>query len=98
MPAPTALQRNPEALADDVAFSTPLPTETEGELLDMDTDNAPAVEALSAPTEYSQEVVMDDEGRPKFGPVSQVPLAFRRELRSIPIPPHRMTPLKNGRL
>ncbi|KAH7132014.1 hypothetical protein B0J11DRAFT_213584 [Dendryphion nanum] len=95
MPAPTALQRNPEALAEDFAFSTPLPTETSDELLDVNMDDILAPEVLPAPTENSEEITMDDEGRPKFGPVSQVPLSFRRELRSIPIPPHRLTPLKN---
>jgi RNA-binding protein PNO1 len=38
----------------------------------------------------------DDSGRPKFAPASAVPLAFRREQRKVPIPPHRMTPLKTA--
>ncbi|EON66781.1 pre-rRNA-processing protein PNO1 [Coniosporium apollinis CBS 100218] len=37
---------------------------------------------------------VDTEGRPLFAPAADVPLAFRVESRKVPVPPHRMTPLK----
>ncbi|KAF2474555.1 eukaryotic type KH-domain (KH-domain type I) [Lindgomyces ingoldianus] len=44
-----------------------------------------------------EDVVMTDEGgRPRFAPAKAIPLAFRREQRKVPIPPHRITPLKNS--
>ncbi|KAF2134318.1 Pre-rRNA-processing protein PNO1 [Dothidotthia symphoricarpi CBS 119687] len=99
MPAPTALQRRPEDLAEDVtmeATNIPLPAEDEdAELLDMSalpTDFPP--DAPDAPTEDA--LMTDETGRPKFAPSKSIPLAFRREQRKVPIPPHRMTPLKNA--
>lgn len=101
MPAPTALQRRPEELAEDVAESmdieasnVPLPTQDDAELIDMslEPENAPAVT-----TEGADDIPMIDEsGRPKFAPAKSIPLAFRREQRKVPIPPHRMTPLKSA--
>lgn len=37
---------------------------------------------------------VDAEGRPKFAPAKDTPRAVRIENRKVPIPPHRMTPLK----
>mgnify|MGYP006877419160 CR=1 FL=1 len=94
MPAPTALQRRPDEFAHDVTMepsSVPLPDETEGELVDMSLDPV-AVQESTAPTD---DVPMTDEsGAPKFPVAKSIPLAFRREQRKVPIPPHRMTPLK----
>lgn len=104
MPAPTALLRRPEALAEDQAMaeSTPLPAEETTELLDM---NALPVDSTSALTQITPEtsenppedaVMTDETGRPRFAPAKAIPIAFRRELRKVTIPPHRMTPLKNS--
>ena len=39
---------------------------------------------------------IDAEGRPKFGPASEAPAIYRRESRKVPVPPHRMAPLKSA--
>ena len=39
---------------------------------------------------------IDTEGRPKFGPAATSSLAHRVDSRKVPIPPHRMTPLKSA--
>ncbi|KAF2176710.1 eukaryotic type KH-domain (KH-domain type I) [Zopfia rhizophila CBS 207.26] len=100
MPAPTALLRKPEALAEDQAMaeSTPLPADEDAELLDMDAlPTESSTTDSNNPQEPTVDVVMTDEtGRPRFPPAKDVPIAFRREHRKIPVPPHRMTPLKNS--
>ncbi|KAF1949587.1 Pre-rRNA-processing protein PNO1 [Byssothecium circinans] len=108
MPAPTALQRAPDALADAMdetmteAASIPLPADepTTTPLLDMHTltDSAsPSTPAsASEPTPPTSAPIVDESGRPKFAPSKDVPLAFRREQRKVPVPPHRTTPLKNA--
>lgn len=94
MPAPTALQRRPDEFVHDVTMepsSVPLPEETEGELVDMSLDPVAAQDS----TAPADDVPMTDEsGAPKFPVAKSIPLAFRREQRKVPIPPHRMTPLK----
>ncbi|KAF2266286.1 Pre-rRNA-processing protein PNO1 [Lojkania enalia] len=102
MPAPTALLRKPETLAEDQAMAeaTPLPAEEATELLDMNalpTENAPS----KARNEYSENAtedtfMTDESGRPRFAPAKEIPIAFRREMRKVAVPPHRMTPLKNS--
>lgn len=99
MPAPTALVRKPEELADNLALEpveVPLPTEDEdAELLDMNIE--PSNFSSDAPDVPADDIPMTDEsGRPKFAPSKSIPLAFRREQRKVPIPPHRMTPLKSA--
>ena len=97
MPAPTALQRAPEALAEDQAMdTTPIPAEEEdAELLDMNAEPSDAPKDAPPQGPSDDAVVTDEQGRPKFAPAASVPIAFRRELRKVPIPPHRMSPLKN---
>jgi RNA-binding protein PNO1 len=98
MPAPTALQRRPEALAEDLAMAEaiPLPAEEPTELLDtnlLPSDPSPAPQNPSEiPTEDT--VMTDETGRPRFAPAPAIPIAFRHETRKVPVPPHRMTPLK----
>lgn len=89
MPAPTALLRQPEALAEDLtmAGSTPLPAEDDGELLDMnalptDTVQTAPDETKNSSMEPSEDVVMTDEsGRPRFPPAKSI---VRLELTSCP--------------
>lgn len=99
MPAPTALQRRPDELAHDVAMATPLPADepahAAADLIDM---HAAADDVLpdanhAAPDDQA---MVDESGRPQFAPAQSIPLAFRRETRKVPIPPHRMTPLKSA--
>lgn len=37
---------------------------------------------------------VDTEGRPHFAPAKDIPRILRVETRKVPVPPHRMTPLK----
>ncbi|KAF1943440.1 eukaryotic type KH-domain (KH-domain type I) [Clathrospora elynae] len=96
MPAPTALQRRPEEFADDVAMeavSVPLPAETSTDLIDMHCDYTTPADAPAATEDTS---MTTDEGRPVFPQGKSIPLAFRRESRRVPVPPHRMTPMKSS--
>lgn len=95
MPAPTALRKTSEAPAEDqtMAELTPLPAEEEQtELLDMNAVPS-EVPQITAETP-AEDMTTDESGRPKFPAALSTPLAFRRELRKVPIPPHRLSPLK----
>lgn len=89
MGAPTA-RKTAEIADQPMAESTPLPAEEETtELLDMKSLDAPdAVHAIPESTE--DEVMIDESARPRFAPAQDRPLAFRRELRKVPVPPHRV--------
>lgn len=95
--APTALRKTSEVQAEDQAMaeSTPLPAEEQTELLDM-SSLVPSEPQIAAESPVGDEIMVDQENRPKFPAQLATPLAFRRELRKVPIPPHRMTPLKNS--
>jgi RNA-binding protein PNO1 len=98
MPAPTALRKQDAPTEDQhMDESTPLPAEESTELLDMQTlpQDAPAA-PQNADRTVEDHVMTDESGRPRFAPAIATPIAFRRELRKVPIPPHRMTPLKNS--
>merc|ERR1712144_83741 len=83
MPAPTALLRKPEELAE--AASVPLPQEDDDELL-LD---APAAEPtdlnLVQPAEGETEMHIDEEGRPRFAPSKNADRVDRIETRKVPI-------------
>ncbi|KAF2710326.1 eukaryotic type KH-domain (KH-domain type I) [Pleomassaria siparia CBS 279.74] len=104
MPAPTALLRKPVALDEDLtmAEATPLPADDNEEpsLLDMkalpSADTASLFQTIRSEPTPSDTVMTDESGRPRFAPAKATPLAFRRELRKVPIPPHRMSPLKSS--
>jgi RNA-binding protein PNO1 len=101
MPAPTALKRNEDAIAESaaVAKTVPLPADDDTELLDVNalpSDNPAAPQNAPEATAEEDVVMEDQEGRPRFPAAKEIPLAFRRESRKVPIPPHRMTPLKNS--
>jgi RNA-binding protein PNO1 len=97
MPAPTALQRRPEELADDMAMDS-LPGDEPTASTDLIDMNAVADDILPDTNHSSaagaDTAMVDESGRPQFAPSASIPLAFRRETRKVPIPPHRMTPLK----
>lgn len=96
MPAPTALKAAPQ----EPAINTPLPNTTEDlDLLDAPSASAALEEAAAAaPTTSSNDMQLDDavdeESRPRFAPAANTTTATRIEHRKVPIPPHRMTPLK----
>ncbi|KAH7417222.1 hypothetical protein BKA64DRAFT_691586 [Cadophora sp. MPI-SDFR-AT-0126] len=92
MPAPTALLRKPEELAE--AASVPLPQEDDDELLLDAPDAEPTDSNEIQPLEGDTEMHIDEEGRPRFAPSKNVDRVDRVETRKVPIPPHRMTPLR----
>lgn len=87
MAAPTALVRQPEAAQSEAA---PAPQADEEELiLDTEMDGGVAL-TNTEPTEMT----VDEEGRPNFAPLTAADGPARSETRKVPIPPHRMSPLK----
>lgn len=99
MPAPTALKAAPE----EPAANIPLPAESQDDDILIDAPDAAAAaapdaeaEAPQQPTETGMQLddAVDEEGRPRFAPSSARSEAVRVEHRKVPIPPHRMTPLK----
>jgi RNA-binding protein PNO1 len=104
MPAPTALQRAPLELAQNAdetmldPASVPLPADDEATtatpLLSM-TIVTPPTEEPVASLSMEDTPMTDETGRPKFPAAKSIPLAFKREQRNVPVPPHRLTPLKS---
>ncbi|CAK7219899.1 pre-rRNA-processing protein pno1 [Sporothrix bragantina] len=104
MPAPTAAKKVEAPLANEV--SQPI-TQDEVETL---LDAAAAADSLTLteiPAETSTPILLnsdddidanmdiDEESRPKFAAAKDSEMgAVRREVRKVPIPPHRMSPLK----
>ncbi|PSS05215.1 pre-rRNA-processing protein [Coniella lustricola] len=100
MPAPTALKAPPPEAS--LPTTTPT-TSTENEnLLDAPTDDfniIPQEPSTAAADEMhlDDNDALDEEGRPRFAPSSSKAAdaaMVRIEHRKVPIPPHRMTPLK----
>ncbi|KAK2072394.1 hypothetical protein P8C59_006751 [Phyllachora maydis] len=92
MPAPTALLQ-PEVAPEDV----PLPDAGEDDVLITPTAEIPAKLEIVQPAANAEDVDMttvDEESRPKFPPGKDT-IIRRSEIRKIPIPPHRVTPLKS---
>ncbi|KUI53786.1 Pre-rRNA-processing protein PNO1 [Cytospora mali] len=95
MPAPTALKAAPQ----EPAANTNLPTHTEDEEVLLD---APSADPTTTTDDQQQQDettmqvddAVDEEGRPRFAPASARSEVVRVEHRKVPIPPHRMTPLK----
>lgn len=58
--------------------------------------NALPDETTSAAQDPSPDTTMtiDETGRPQFPPAANRPAALHKDQRKVPIPPHRMTPLK----
>lgn len=90
MPAPTALLRAPEEVAQEETPMLDAP-EDAGVLLDttaeLESNHLPAATITD-----SMEV--DTDGRPQFAPVKDSAAIHKIETRKVPIPPHRMSPLK----
>lgn len=105
MPAPTALQRAPEALAaeETIQDDQTLPLEQQEDVLVATTVAAaanPEDESSSAQLQdgvESMEVDADADisSLPLFAPETSSPSTHRAEERKVRIPPHRMTPLKS---
>lgn len=96
MPAPTALQRAPEKLAEELNPTRPLslPTPTDEPILDLTTTST-SLPPQATTISLDDTMHIDPESRPTFAPETVIPLAHRAESRKVPVPPHRMTPLKS---
>ncbi|KAI9884963.1 MAG: U4/U6-U5 snRNP complex subunit lsm6 [Watsoniomyces obsoletus] len=94
MPAPTALLRQPDELAE--AQAVPLPDDGDEMLLDPPSTLPKPADANSPRIgkTQDQEMQIDEEGRPRFAPAKNTGESYRVDSRKVPIPPHRMTPLK----
>lgn len=101
MPAPTALLREPGLLASDqdghvATHSQDIPTDEP--ILDLQPVKT-QTEAIpvAAETEAGDDAAMPDSAdRPHFAPLDDTASSTRIETRKVPIPPHRMSPLKTN--
>lgn len=106
MPAPTALKNTEETpLANGQLDATMLSEENglsenqmEEEEITLDLTDATEDGVLIPTTTITEDsMAIDEEGRPQFAPAKDVVgSAVHIETRKIPIPPHRMTPLKQA--
>lgn len=93
MAAPTAIKNIPppkevEATSNEVVNG-------EEEML-IDASSVPQEEEEGATKKKeSNEMVLDESGKPKFSAASKSGMKVKLESRKVPVPPHRMTPLKN---
>ncbi|KAK4940461.1 pre-rRNA-processing protein pno1 [Elasticomyces elasticus] len=98
MPAPTALQRAPEALADTEVHDNSALQNTADENLDVEIVTEPQDSDLQDAPQSTDDTNMqlDPQGIPRFAPASETdsPTSVRIQSRKVPIPPHRMSPLK----
>jgi RNA-binding protein PNO1 len=94
MPAPTALLRRPEELAE--AQVPEEITEPQDEaMIAVDVQEQHESEPAN-PAAEDADFRLDEEGRPVFAPAKAQDGPFQAESRKVPIPPHRMTPLKKA--
>lgn len=63
-------------------------------LIDAQGATEPDVTNPVADSSADNEMRIDEEGRPVFTPAKETNTAYRIETRKVPVPPHRMTPLK----
>ncbi|KAK1771419.1 Pre-rRNA-processing protein PNO1 [Phialemonium atrogriseum] len=95
MPAPTALAK---ASTDAPPDNVPLPEPDQDEELLLDAPDAvpsdPNAFQPASNEAEDTEMAVDEEGRPRFAPGKDVEPIRRSETRKVPVPPHRMAPLK----
>ena len=101
MPAPTALLRRSDALAEDEAHNVPLPEDLDTDFVDASTPSpvANASHPISEPQPEETAMSIDLESRPHFPPAAPITTnttAIKIQTRKIPIPTHRMSPLKTS--
>jgi RNA-binding protein PNO1 len=92
MPAPTALLKKPADDAAPLEFSqTPVDGDEDIIIDNVDTMGLPETGTIQpAASNPETEMDIDEELRPKFAPAKDEVVSQRRELRKVPIPPHRM--------
>ena len=62
----------------------------------IDTTAAPPTDTPTnpPPAETDSEMRIDEEGRPLFTPIKNADIVYKVHTRKVPVPPHRMSPLK----
>lgn len=93
MPAPTALQKAAETPLPEPVDQTPEAIVEDGALALESPVEADFISPQAQPGD-DDVMLVDEELRPKFAPAHDVDPVARVETRKVPIPPHRMTPLK----
>lgn len=91
MVAPTARKDKapePATIAEQVEDEVLIDSSAPAEAMEEDT------EQKEAAAEGSSSVTVDVDGKPKFASAASQKQRVKKELRSIPIPPHRFAPLK----
>ncbi|OAQ64176.1 pre-rRNA-processing protein [Pochonia chlamydosporia 170] len=97
MPAPTALKKADDAPLEPIDASLQAQDNDDDYLLGeagselVDGEIAPLTNELE-----EDSMAIDEEGRPRFAPSRDIDPVTRVETRKIPVPPHRMTPLKQA--
>lgn len=99
MVAPTAVKRQEEATAGpsrilgDGAPTAMIDEDDDEILIDQDMEE----EAPKKSKKEAAGVVLDESGKPRFGAAKdQATTKVKLESRKVPVPPHRMTPLRNS--
>lgn len=96
MPAPTALKK---AESTPLVADVPSPAQDNDQEFLLDAADAASAEAevmVPEAVDAENSMAIDEEGRPRFAPSKDIGPMMRVETRKIPIPPHRMTPLKQA--
>jgi RNA-binding protein PNO1 len=97
MPAPTALQRAPDALAiEETIHDAPQSAVDQDVLISTTTTQPESMQPEPTAQDSSDSMQVDSENRPVFAPEAASKSAVRIEERKVRIPPHRMTPLKTA--
>ncbi|KAL1955031.1 hypothetical protein VTO42DRAFT_322 [Malbranchea cinnamomea] len=100
MPAPTARLKDPSEATTPVPAQQPQPVQNEEDDIMIDTTAAPPADPTASdsklpPLEQTDtEMRIDEEGRPLFTPIKASDIAYKVQTRKVPVPPHRMSPLK----
>mmetsp|Transcript_3834 Transcript_3834/g.3729 ORF Transcript_3834/g.3729 Transcript_3834/m.3729 type:complete len:256 (+) Transcript_3834:19-786(+) len=93
MGAPTAIKNMPPPK--EVEATSNEKVDGEEEML-IDASSVPQEEEEGTnKKKESNEMVLDESGKPKFSAASKSGMKVKLESRKVPVPPHRMTPLKN---
>ncbi|KAG9253508.1 uncharacterized protein F5Z01DRAFT_657382 [Emericellopsis atlantica] len=100
MPAPTALKKAedaPPVAHNGDAMPEAMDLENGEEEFTLETTDNIDPDTILAPVKDNDDSMMvDEEGRPRFAAARDIDPVTRIETRKVPVPPHRMTPLKHA--
>lgn len=105
-PAPTASSASPSSKI--IGLDNTMSVDDDDDDILIDTENTTDLSGIDSQTKgsdtnkntFTNKVVLDESGKPRFQDVTKQAEAglmkIKLESRKIPVPPHRMTPLKNN--